>query len=113
VAHTADASKGWRGCAEVHPPGCPVVASSASGVFVDSRRRSKDRVGIPHPPANCKKRLQAIENKGRESEKESQETLRGCKALKDRGLGAERREVSARFIRDNTRNGTIDLDVCQ
>src|SRR5258708_32208286 len=102
-----DAGKGWRACAEVHPPVGAVVASSASGVFVDSRRRSKDRVGIPHPPANCKKRLQAIENKGRESEKESQETLRGCKALKDRGLGAERREGAAKWFREKTTNRAI------
>jgi len=30
-------------------PGCPVEASPAPGVFVDSRRESKDRIGMPTP----------------------------------------------------------------
>jgi hypothetical protein len=36
------------------------------------------------------------------------EKPRGCKRLKGRGLRLERREVSARLVRDNTRNGTVD-----
>src|SRR6266852_3894986 len=31
-------------------PGCPVEASPAPGVFVDSRRESKGGIGIPTPP---------------------------------------------------------------
>jgi hypothetical protein len=50
----------------------------------------------------CKKRLQAIENKGRELEKEGQEISRGGKLLKDLGLDEERRIGLARSVRDNT-----------
>jgi hypothetical protein len=65
------------------------------------------------PPAFWGKRLQAIEKKGGESKKERQEILRGGKLLKNRGLEAERRRGPARVGRDNTRNYTTDLDVCQ
>jgi hypothetical protein len=44
------------------------------------------------PPVFWEKRLQAAENKGRGSQKESQEISRGCKRLKGRGLVLERRE---------------------
>ena len=52
-----------------------------------------------------------IENKGRESEKERQESLRVRKRKEIKEI-EEVKEVegadSARFVRDNTRNGTID-----
>ena len=65
------------------------------------------------PRVFWKKSAQAIENKGRESKKERQEVLRGGKSLMGRGLEGARRNGSVRFVRNNTRNGTIDLDVCQ
>ncbi len=34
-----------RMCSGTPHPGCPVEASPAPGVFVDSRRESKDRIG--------------------------------------------------------------------
>ena len=75
-----------------------------------SRRSIRDA----HPtPAFWEKRLQAIENKGRESEKERQEVLRGGKSLMDRGLEGAERNGSARFTQDNTRNRTTDRNVCQ
>jgi len=68
--------------------------------------------GMP-PPAFCKKRLQAIENKERRSEKERQEISRGGKLLKERGLEEKRTNGLVRFVRDNTAQGITDLDVCQ
>ncbi len=65
------------------------------------------------PPVFWGKRLQAIEKKGGESKKERQEISRGGKLLKDRGLEAKRTRGPGRFVRDNTRNHTTDLDVCQ
>jgi hypothetical protein len=63
------------------------------------------------------KSAEAIENKGREREKEAQESsLRGSGQVRvrKRKEGKEIEEVcSARFVRNNTDNGTIDLDVCQ
>ena len=44
------------------------------------------------------KRLQAIENKERRSEKEGQEISRGGKLLKERGLEEERTHGLARFV---------------
>ena len=70
------------------------------------------RDGTP-PRVFWGKRLQAIEKKGGESKKERKEILRGGNLLKNRGLEAERRRGPARFVRDNTRNHTTDLDVCQ
>ena len=54
-----------------------------------------------------------LKTNGRGAEKESKETPRGGKSLKHGGLGQEWRGEYARFVRDNTRNATIDLDVCQ
>jgi hypothetical protein len=59
------------------------------------------------------KSAEVIEKKGRESEKEPQESLGVRKRMKRRGLGMQWREESARFVRDNTTNYTTDLDVCQ
>ena len=69
-------------------------------------------VGTP-PPVFCTKSRQIIEKKGRESEKERQESsrVRKRKVVKelDEGSGVG----SAGFVRDNTRNGATDLDVYQ
>jgi len=65
------------------------------------------------PPVFWEKRLQAIENKGWRPKKERQEISRGGKFLMDRGLEGAGRNGSVRFVRDNTRNHTTDLDVCQ
>ena len=81
-----------KGGAEVlstPPPGCPVLHlrhGESSSTPVESPQTDRSTP----PPVFCKKKLQAIENKGRESEKESQETVRGCKALMGRELKAER-----------------------
>src|SRR5713226_5496877 len=54
--------------------GCPEQASPAPGIFVDSRRESKNRIGMreppPHPRVFWEKSPQSIENKGREVGKE-------------------------------------------
>ena len=44
------------------------------------------RAPIPHPPCFWEKRRQAIENKGSECEKESQEKTRGGNPMKIRDL---------------------------
>ncbi len=63
------------------------------------------------PPVFCKKSAEVIENKGRESEKERQESLRVRKQKEVKEI-EEVKEVEgknpARFVRDNTRNGTTD-----
>ena len=79
------------------PPGVPQLRSGCT----------------PPPRVFWKKRLEVIENKGRRAEKENQETQRGCKSLKTRGLGLERRERYARLAGDNTTQGTTYLDVCR
>jgi hypothetical protein len=43
-------------------------------------------VGIPIPPGILKKRLQAIENKRRECEKDAEESERGCNHMIRRDL---------------------------
>ena len=56
---------------------------------VDARRVEKSALNVPRdmpPPVFWAKRLQAIENKERRSEKERQEISRGGKLLKDGGL---------------------------
>src|SRR5260370_42055308 len=63
------------------------------------------------PRVFCRKSAEVIENKGRESRKERKERSR----VRNRKEAKEIEEVkgvegenSARFVRDNTRNGTID-----
>jgi hypothetical protein len=74
---------------------------------------SRGYPGYPHPRYFCEKRLEAIENKGRRLEKERQEISRVRKLLEHRGLEVKGTGGSAKFVRDNTRKGNIDLDVCQ
>src|SRR5258706_12890941 len=95
-------------------PRCPVVASPAPGVFVDSRRESKNRMGIPPPPVFLQKSAQTVENKGSECEKESKEKPRGGKLLKRWSLAKQRRKsavecgaaVKTRLLEATTRGQT-------
>src|SRR5260370_12607096 len=68
------------------------------------------------PRVFWEKSAEVIENKGRESEKERQESLR-VRNRKEAKEIEEVREVEggnpARFVRDNTRNGTKDSHVRQ
>jgi hypothetical protein len=63
-----------------------------------------------------KKRLEVVENKRLGCGKEGKETQRGGKWKEVKEI-EEVKEVegrdSARLVRDNTRNGTTYLDVCQ
>src|SRR5258708_7175935 len=54
-----------RMCSGTPHPGCPVEASPAPGVFVDSRRESKDRIGVPTPPPPplCQKVREMVKTK--------------------------------------------------
>jgi len=60
------------------------------------------------PRVFCKKSAEVIENKGREPQKERQESLRVRKRKEIKEIEEVREVRSARFVRDNTRNGTID-----
>jgi hypothetical protein len=66
--------------------------------------------------ADLQKSPQTVENKGRESQKEPKEKSR-VRNRKEAKEIEEVREIEgedpARFVRDNTRNHTPDLDVCQ
>jgi hypothetical protein len=63
-----------------------------------------------------KKRLEVVENKRLGCGKEGEEMQRGGKRKEVKEI-EEVKEVEgenlARFVRDNTRDGTIYLDVCQ
>ncbi len=64
------------------------------------------------PRVFCQKSAEVIENKGRESEKERQESLRVRKRKEVKEIEELREfegEDSAKFVRDNTRKGTIHL----
>ena len=63
------------------------------------------------PRVFCKKSTEVIENKGRESKKERKERKRVRKRKEVKEIEEVERANRARFVRDNTRNGTIDL-VC-
>jgi hypothetical protein len=64
----------------------------------------------------CKKSLEVIENKGPGCEKERKERKRVRKRKEAKEI-EEVKEVEgedpARFVLDNTRNDTPDLNVCQ
>jgi len=60
------------------------------------------------PRVFWEKSAEVIENKGRESKKERQESLRVRKRKEIKEIEEVREVRSARFVRDNTRNGTID-----
>ena len=63
------------------------------------------------PRVFCKKSAEVIENKGRESRKERKERSRVRKRKEVKEIEEVKKVRSARFVRDNTRNGTID-SVC-
>ena len=67
----------------------------------------------PHPRVFCEKSAEVVENKGQESEKERQERTRVRKRKEGKEIEEVERATSARFVRGNTQNGTIDMDVCQ
>jgi len=59
------------------------------------------------PRVFCKKSPEAVENKGREAEKERQESLRVRKRKEVKEIEEVGGANPARLVRDNTRNGTI------
>ena len=106
----------WQG-KDLRDKECVRVASK--GVtkrhFCASVRRTSSRRGMP-PRVFCRKSAEVIENKGSVCEKERKEKLR----VRNRKEAKEIEEVKeiegedpARFVRDNTRNDTTGLDVCQ
>ncbi len=76
----------------------------------------RGRVEIPPPPVFWEKSAEVIENKGSRGEKERKERSRVRKRKKAKEI-EEVQEIEgedpARFVRDNTRNDTPDLDVYQ
>ncbi len=77
--------------------------------FCASVQRLKSRRGMP-PRVFCQKSAEVIENKGSGCEKERKERKRVRKRKEVKEI-EELREVegedSAKFVRDNTRKGTI------
>src|SRR5260370_10169904 len=83
--------------------------------FCASVQRLKSRRGMP-PRVFCQKSAEVIENKGSGYEKERKEKKRVRKRKEVKEIEELREfegEDSAKSVRDNTGNGTIDLDVCQ
>ena len=77
--------------------GPTLVGMEDRGEFVGGEpRMAVSRV--PPPPGICEKRLQAIENKGRECEKESQEKTRGGKHLETKDLQKAHSSESRKLI---------------
>ena len=64
-------------------------------------------------PRFLSKSTEAIEKKGREWEKEAQESLRVRKRKEVKEIEEVREARSARFVLNNTDNGTTALDVYQ
>src|SRR5258707_13511851 len=60
------------------------------------------------PRVFWEKSAEVVENKGRESEKERQESLRVRKRKERKEIEEIKGENPAGFVRDNTRNRTID-----
>src|SRR5712692_11912930 len=81
--------------------------------FCASVQRTSSGRGMP-PRVFCRKSAEVIENKRRESEKERQESLRVRKRKEAKEI-EEVKEIEgedpAKFVRDNTCNGTLD-SVC-
>ena len=108
---TRRVDSGERKSRDAGKDNAPLEAWGKETQRAQSWRRDREEGGMP-PRVFCKKSPQAIENKERRSEKERQEILRGGNLLKDRGLDEERSDGSVRVVRDNTRQGATDLDVC-
>src|SRR5713101_6338631 len=106
-------SEEWRGNGSnggTPIPGvCVRVASKGltERHFCASVQRTSSGRGMP-PRVFCQKSAEVIENKGRESEKERQESLRVRKRKEIKEIEEVREVRSARFVRDNTRDGTMD-----
>ncbi len=101
----------WQG-KDLRDTECVRVASKGltKRHFCASVQRTSSGRGMP-PRVFCKKSAEVIENKGREPEKERKEKSRVRKRKEAKEI-EEVKEVEgedpARFVRDNTRNGTID-----
>jgi hypothetical protein len=95
VAHPTAEAKGWRGSAGA--PRYPGEASPAPGVFVDSRRESKDRIGMPTPPRHFAERgCKRLKTKAGARKKRGKSDTRGCKPMGGKelaGLKGRRRVI--------------------
>ena len=98
----------WQG-KDLRDKECVRVASKglAKRHFCASVQRTRSRRGMP-PRVFWEKSAEVIENKGRDSEKERQESLRVRKRKERKEIEEVERANLARFVRDNTRNATID-----
>ncbi len=70
-------------------------------------QRLRMKGGMP-PRVFCRKSAEVIENKRREWEKERKERSRVRKRKEVKEIEEVEGANPARFVRDNTRNGTID-----
>jgi hypothetical protein len=71
---------------------------------------------VPPPRVFCRKSVEVIENKGagREKERKERSRVRKWKEVKEiEEVKEVEGEDPARFVRDNTRNDTPDLNFCQ
>ena len=68
---------------------------------------------VPPRRVFCRKSAEVVENKGRGPEKERKERSRVRKRHEGKEIEEVKRKDAARFLRDNTRNGIIDLDIYQ
>ncbi len=101
----------WQG-KDLRDKECVRVASKGltERHFCASVQRASSRRGMP-PRVFWEKSAEVIENKGRESEKERQESLRVRKQKEVKEIEEVKElegEDPARFVRDNTRNGAMD-----
>src|SRR5712691_11325376 len=97
----------WQG-KDLRDTECVRVASKGltKRHFCASLQRASSRRGMP-PRVFCRKSPEAVENKGREAEKERQESLRVRKRKEVKEIEEVGGANPARLVRDNTRNGTI------
>src|SRR5713226_7830279 len=98
----------WQG-KDLRDTECVRVASKGltKRRFCASVQRTSSRRGMP-PRVFCEKSAEVVENKGRESEKERKERSRVRKRKELKEIEEIKGENPARFVRDNTRNGTMD-----
>ncbi len=98
----------WQG-KDLRDTECVRVASKGltKRRFYASVQRTSSRRGMP-PRVFWEKSAEVIENKGRDSEKERQESLRVRKQKEVKEIEEVEGGNSARLVRDNTRNANID-----
>jgi hypothetical protein len=98
----------WQG-KDLRDTECVRVASKGltKRHFCALVQRTSSGRGMP-PRVFCEKSAEVVENKGRESEKERKESLRVRKRKEIKEIEEVEGENPAGFVRDNTRNGTID-----